>query len=910
MEVWCSTMYVDVAVHRAVSATFTYHIPDHLAGKLTPGHLVRISFRTAQESAVVLRLHNDKPAFETKPVLALLDPQPVITSVQMELALWLSETTHTPIGQCVWLMLPPGLAPRGDTLYHLLEREAEGETPAQNHLISLLRRRGDLRNGQIDRVGKIKNWRGTMKKLVERGIVEEQPVFTLSRVQPKIVRTVRLNIPPQKVDSYATRLGRESKRANVLEVLWISLQREMPIDALLEAAGCQRPVLKTLAEEGCIALNKENKTACLLLDDKAVYEKILDLRNAHTELAVLKWLAKAGRDVEASVIYEKTGATAAHLTRLQEDDLILLSESQVWRDAVADEDFVPEAAPKLTSEQRAIWKPIKSHLEKHQPEKGGVFLLHGVTGSGKTEIYMQAVQKMLEQGRQSILLVPEIALTAQMIKRFLSRFPGQVGLVHSQLSMGERYDTWRRARKGELPIIIGARSALFTTLPDVGLIVLDEEHDDSYKQSPPVDPPYYHARTVAVEYMRRNHGTVILGSATPDTVSYYKAQQGDYKMLELPKRVLAHREKLHRQAEQLHLESHYQPIKGTEAAGLPLPPVHLIDMRQELRAGNTSVFSRRLRADLHQVLDAGQQAILFLNRRGTATYVFCRDCGYIAKCPNCDTPLTYHGQYEQLRCHYCGTTAPNPVVCPTCQSRRIKYFGQGTEQIERILKEEFPTARVQRWDQDTASKKGDHQKILEDFMAQRTNVLVGTQMIAKGLDLPLVTLVGIISGDTALGLPDYRANERTFQLLTQVSGRAGRGPMGGHVILQTYQPEHYAIQAAANHDFKQFYEREIEYRNVLRWPPFVRLARVLIQHRIPEEARTEAEAVAARLKERINTLQLTATELVGPVPCFFGKLDNFYRWHVLVRTQNPVDLFDQFELSTACMLDIDPVDIL
>lgn len=900
-------MFADVAVHRAVSATFTYHIPDYLAGKLHPGHLVRISFRTAQEAAVVLRVHDDKPPFETKPVLALLDPQPVMTEVQLELAGWLAKETHTPIGQCLWLMLPPGLAPKGDTLYRLLDHSADGTTPTEKHILSLLKRRGSLRSGQIERAITYKGWRTAMKKLIEQGSIEEQPIFTASRIQPKIIRTVRLNIPPQKVDSFATRLGRESKRANVLEVLWVNLQREMSIDALLDAAGCKRPVLKTLEDEHCIAIDKKAKTVRLLLTDKAVYEKILELRNAHIELSVLKFLAKNGRDVEVSAVYEKTGANLNHLTRLQDDDLILLGESEVWRDAVADKNFSPEFPPKLTPEQRSIWKSIESHIQK--PE-GSVFLIHGVTGSGKTEIYMQAVQKVLAQGRQAILLVPEIALTAQMIKRFLSRFPGQIGLVHSQLSMGERYDTWRRARNGELPIIIGARSALFTTLPDVGLIVLDEEHDDSYKQSPPIDPPYYHARTVAVEYMRRSGGTVILGSATPDSISYYKTQQGDYQLLELPKRVLAHREKLTQQAKQLHLEAHFQPIRGTDAASLPLPPVDVVDMRQELRGGNTSVFSRRLREDLHHVLEVGQQAILFLNRRGTATYVFCRDCGYIAKCPNCDTPLTYHGIYEQLRCHYCGVVAPNPTVCPACKSRRIKYFGQGTEQIERILKEEFPTARVQRWDQDTASKKGDHQRILEDFMAHRTNVLVGTQMIAKGLDLPLVTLVGIISGDTALGLPDYRANERTFQLLTQVSGRAGRGPMGGHVILQTYQPEHYAIQAAAEHDFKRFYAREIEYRNVLRWPPFVRLARVLVQHRIPEEARAEAEAVANRLKERIESLGLTATELVGPVPCFFGKLDNLFRWHVLVRTLNPVALFDQFDLSTACMLDIDPVDIL
>lgn len=900
-------MYADVAVNRAVAATFTYHIPDTLAGKLQPGQLVRVSFRTAQESAVVIRLHNDVPHFETKDILGLLDPQPVMTENQIELAFWLMETTHTPIGHCLWLMLPPGLAPKGDAVFRLLDENAEGSSNAEKFIIGLLRRRGQLKSRQIEAASPFKTWRSAAKKLIEQGIIEEQAIFSVSRVKPKTVRTARLNIPPEKIDSVALRLGRDSKPADVLEVLWVSLLPEMPIETVLELSGCKRPVLTELEKQRAVGINKQAKTVRLLLDDKTVYERILELRHAHPELAILKLLARAGRDVSAPQIYAKTGATLVHLTRLQEDEWITLSESEIWREAVADE--IPDTAPFLTPEQQAVWQPIESYLEKGGEK--GVFLIHGVTGSGKTEVYMQAVEKILAQGRQAIILVPEIALTAQVIRRFVSRFPGKVGLVHSQLSPGERYDTWRRARMGNLPIIIGARSALFTPLPDVGLIVLDEEHDDSYKQSPPVDPPYYHARATAMEYMRLNSGTVILGSATPDINSYFKAKLGDYRLLEMPKRVLAHRQKIVLESRQLHLpEPHLDTIRGTEAAELPLPPVHVVDMRHELKTGNTSVFSRRLREDLHHVLSAGHQAILFLNRRGTATYVFCRDCGYIAKCPNCDTPLTYHGSAERLSCHHCGAIEPNPHSCPQCRSRRIKYLGQGTEQIEQILKAEFPEARVQRWDQDSAAQKGAHQQIFNDFLSHKTNVLVGTQMIAKGLDLPRVTLVGIVSGDTALGLPDYRANERTFQLLTQVAGRAGRSILGGHVILQTYQPDHYAIQAAANHDFKIFYQRDIEYRRALRWPPFVRLARVLVQNRIPEEAKAAAELIANRLKQRIEDLQLTATELVGPVPCFFGRIDNIYRWHVLVRTQNPLDLFKDFELGTGCILDIDPVDIL
>ncbi|CAG1004569.1 hypothetical protein ANRL2_04392, partial [Anaerolineae bacterium] len=398
-------------------------------------------------------------------------------------------------------------------------------------------------------------------------------------------------------------------------------------------------------------------------------------------------------------------------------------------------------------------------------------------------------------------------------------------------------------------IIVGARSALFAPLPDVGLIILDEEHDDSYKQDAEFSPPHYHAREVAIELMRQNHGTVILGSATPDVTTMFRAEQGEFIYLHLPDRVLAHRAVVEEQVQALKLQSpHYYETEVKEAVSLELPPVQIVDMRHELKAGNRSIFSRALQSALHQTLSAQQQAILFLNRRGTATFVMCRDCGYIAKCPRCDTPLTYHAPQEALRCHHCGYHGPNPQKCPQCGSTRIKHFGTGTEQLDRLIQAEFPEARVVRWDKDTASEKGAHERILSQFIHREADILVGTQMIAKGLDLPLVTLVGIISADTGLGLPDYRAGERTFQLLTQVAGRAGRSLLGGRVILQTYQPENYAIQAAANHDFMTFYQQEMGYRRALDYPPYKRLARLLFTDRSEANVQEEADSVARMLR--------------------------------------------------------------
>jgi primosomal protein N' (replication factor Y) len=501
-----------------------------------------------------------------------------------------------------------------------------------------------------------------------------------------------------------------------------------------------------------------------------------------------------------------------------------------------------------------------------------------------------------------------------------------MGLIHSSLSPGERYDTWRRARSGQFDVVIGPRSALFTPMRNLGLIVIDECHDDSYKQSPPIVPPYYHAIPVAIELARQQGALVLMGSATPTITMYSQASlpdsrdPGEFTLLELPARIMGHRRAIEMQAIHYRISQtrySHDPDAPDEAVMIDLPPVQVVDMRQELRAGNRSIFSRALSSALEETLQRGEQAILFLNRRGTATYVFCRNCGHVLECPRCGIPLTWHATHGAegqgrgiLVCHHCNYRGHQPDECPECRSDQIKYFGGGTERVEEEAARHFPGASTVRWDRDTTGSKGAHDVLLQQFVSHQASILIGTQMVAKGLDLPLVTLVGVISADTALYLPDYRSSERTFQLLTQVAGRAGRGLLGGQVILQTYAPEHYAVQAAANHDFHTFFRQEMAYRREIGYPPYNRLARLLIRSDDNEQAKSEATDLHSLLSRRIAQRKMVSTTLIGPAPAFYARLDDLYRWHIIVRGPTPPAILDNLPTSPRLHIDIDPVSLL
>lgn len=618
---------------------------------------------------------------------------------------------------------------------------------------------------------------------------------------------------------------------------------------------------------------------------------------------MLEMLIAEREPIDVTWLYAESGGNLADLHFMEGLGLISLGQAEVWRDPLESVEYVPSTPPELTHQQAVVWQPIEEAIRSRQAHKA--FLLHGVTGSGKTEIYLRAVEAVLAHGRQAIALVPEIALTPQTIRRFLARFPGEVGLVHSQLSDGERYDTWRRAREGLVSVVIGPRSALFSPLPDLGLIVVDESHDDSYKEAS--RSPRYHARETAIAYAKLAGAVCLMGSATPDVVTFHRSLQGDFERLTLPNRILGHTERLKRQAERLSVASHYKSEEA-QARSIHLPPIRVVDMRQELKAGNTSLFSRPLRSALAEVLQASQQAILFLNRRGRSTYVFCRDCGWVARCPRCQTPLAHHEDQEALVCHHCGYTRRPPQACPQCGSSRVRHFGAGTQRVVAELEQAFPKVRALRWDADSTRAKGAHEVILGHFAARRADVLVGTQMVAKGLDLPLVTLVGVVSADTGLNLPDYRAGERTFQVLTQVAGRAGRGLLGGRAILQTYQPDHYVLRSAAHHDYEGFFEAELENRRRLGYPPFARLARFVFHDLSSAQAEARAKQWAGSLKAQMRRHDPRAS-LIGPVPCFYAKLGGEYRWQVILRARRPLEILPD-EFPERCDVDIDPVSLL
>ena len=608
-----------------------------------------------------------------------------------------------------------------------------------------------------------------------------------------------------------------------------------------------------------------------------------------------------------SVVREETGVTAAVIRALADKGLVEENRRQVWRDPLRGQSFVPVIPPQLTPAQETVWQAIAPDLER---PGGRPFLLQGVTGSGKTEVYLRAVRHVLAQGRGAIVLVPETALTPQTIRRFGARFTSSIAVMHSHLTVGERFDQWRRLRAGELRLVIGSRSAIFAPVRNLGLVVLDEEHEWTYKQQ---STPRYHAREAAIHLAGLVGATVILGSATPDLESAYRAERGDYVRLRMPQRIMGHRRILEQQAanlarEQKRYRSEEQPLG--EAMYTDLPPVEIVDMRAELRAGNTGIFSRSLKRAIEVTLAAGEQIILFLNRRGAATFVMCRDCGHVLKCPRCDLPLTYHSVVDDLICHHCNYRTFVPPQCPSCWSGRIKFFGVGTQRVEELVRAAYPQARVVRWDVDTTAGRDSHEQFLDLFIKGEADIMVGTQMIAKGLDLPRVTLVGVITADTTINLPDYRAGERTFQLLTQVAGRAGRSILGGKVIIQTYAPQHPAIQAASGHDYEAFYQREIAFRREHWYPPISRLIRLTYLNASEDRVRREATHLYRILTQKIARLGLPEVNLLGPAPAFFSRVRGRWRWQIIVRGADPSALLCDMRLPLGWRVDVDPVSLL
>ena len=553
-----------------------------------------------------------------------------------------------------------------------------------------------------------------------------------------------------------------------------------------------------------------------------------------------------------SDVTRENNFTANDLKVAAEKEWITRYQIEKYRNPYQIDQVQPSTPKKLTAEQAQATNAVDQAIDEKQ---AATFLLEGVTGSGKTEVYLQIIQHALAQGKSALMLVPEISLTPQIVRQFKARFGDQVALLHSALSDGERYDEWRRIEKGDAQVVVGARSAIFAPIKNLGVIIMDEEHETSYKQE---DMPRYHARDVAQWRGQYHHCPVVLGSATPSLESRARAQKGVYQWLRLTKRI----------------------------NGKDLPHVQLVDMRQAGRYAPTTDISQELATEIQKKLALNEQVVLMLNRRGYSSFLMCRECGEVIKCPNCDISLTYHKDTNSLKCHYCGHEEPVPQVCPNCHSKAVRYFGTGTQRVEKELTELFPTARVLRMDVDTTRRKGAHERILDEFGKHHADILLGTQMIAKGLDFPNVTLVGVLNADTSLGLPDFRASERTFQLLTQVSGRAGRAEKEGNVLIQTYNPDHYAIQYAQRQDYEHFFGKEMQVRHQGGYPPYY----YTIQ--ITASARTEADAAQKMFQIRgeiVNYLSQNAV-ILGPTPQSIMRINNRYYYQLVIKYKNEPQL--------------------
>ena len=860
-----------------------YRIPDYLEGQIEPGQLVAVTLRGRPTYGLVTELDTSSPVETTHPITGLVDARPLVLPHMLALARWIADYYNCTLWQALAPMLPPGVARKAITRVGLTDDASIPEDGKIDPLIAALGHRqqevvsllqsapsSTLSLSRLKRQygGPTSGLESALRSLERSGLVSRHTELPNAKGKTQQEKVLRLGITS---DEARTSIHECAERAplQAAALTWL-LSREKGLSAQQE--------------------DPENDTqSSSSPHDSHSWQRLRDL-------------------------YLHTGATWATVAALKRKGWVDIEERPIERKPVPlNAAAMNDEPPTLTSAQATALREISEALQTlREPatdeqaalrDRGAVrpFLLHGVTGSGKTEIYLRAIGMALRMKRQAIVLVPEISLTPQAVHRFASRFPGRVALVHSQLPPSQQFDEWQRIRGGQADIVIGSRSAVFAPLPRLGLVIVDEEHEWAYKQD---HTPRYHARDVALKRAELSGSVAILGSATPDLVSYYRAQKGDYRLLSLPARV-----------------GRRKAANGTELiAELPMPHVQVVDMRAELRAGNPSVFSRSLQSALSDTLARKEQAILYLNRRGSNSFILCRSCGHVPLCERCDVPMVYHADVYGMLCHRCNDSAPVPRYCPKCGGE-IKGFGVGTQRVVDEVAALFPRARVLRWDKDTASRHGGHAGIMDMFTNGEADILVGTQMIAKGLDIARVTLVGVVSADTGLFLPDFRAPERSVQLLMQVAGRAGRRANTTHsrAIVQTFNPDHYSIQAAARHDYRGFYKGEIRFRAEHAYPPYGQLARLVYQSPSDERCEQAAHMMARYLRRRIELLrdegildEMDAGEadVIGPAPCFVHKVRGRYRWQIMIRAGNVHPVFEGLDPGPGWSLDIDPLNLL
>jgi primosomal protein N' (replication factor Y) len=813
--------YAGVAVNSPGSRSiFCYAIPPRL--NVNIGQAVWVPFGSRIVQGIVRELSGEPAVEETKEIAGIITDLPQLSPTQMELARWISEYYFAPPFDALSLMLPPGFERRPITWFQLAAPYSIG--------------------GQTD--------------------------LSLASEERQVLHVVR---------------GKTKTSLPELEIAIGKGRARQITDQLLD----RRLITKTLEPEPPRVKPKTLPYIRLIADRQEIEaaKARLDKSRAYRQAELLEFLIRQTGPIPVGEMRKHLSCSSATVKALESHHLVSVERLRVRRDPLAHLSFTPSPPPAPTSSQQAAWESIEDAIVNgvRRPDRPPVFLLFGVTGSGKTEIYLRALAKTVGAGKRGICLIPEIALTRQTVERFASRFPGRVAVLHSGLSPGEQFDEWHWIAEGNCDVVIGPRSALFAPLPDLGLIIVDEEHEWTYKQED--KSPRYHARDVAIRLAQLSGAVVILGSATPDIGSFHKAQQGEYQLVELKERI-------------------------TPRGYSPLPEVTVADMREELKAGNTSLFSRPLLTAMKDALAQGEQIILFLNRRGTATFVRCRSCGFVFRCPRCSVALTYHSAEKRLICHRCRYSIPVSPTCPRCSGRNLRSLGIGTQRVEEEVTHIFPQARVLRWDKDVVTRRYAHEELLKSFRDRKADVLIGTQMIAKGLDLPEVTLAGVINADTGLNFPDFRSGERTFQLLCQVAGRAGRGVKAGKVIIQTYSPDNYIVEAAARHDYLGFYHKEIDYRRRYNYPPFSQLVRLVYSHVNEESCRHEAERVCRLILEEKGKEDAIDFNVIGPVPAFALRARGRYRWQVFLRGPDASRVLSRLDLPRGWTIDVDPVGMV
>ena len=884
--------YVRVAVNsgRPNYMTFTYSVPT--GRDVEAGEVVHVPWGPRTLQGVVAEGPMDVggyPAEQTRSLEPPVEGAPQIDEARLALAAWIASYFRAPAWESYALMLPPGAGERPRTAVVRGPAEPVAVSARQQRLYELLSDEPQDVDALRERFG-ARGFGAVLTPLIRRGLAERRYSLARPRGRPRVVEVARLTVAPERASAYVEAVPggrRSSRRARAMRAL-VDADGPLPFADVARAAR-GAPAVETLIAEGL--LGREGDVVRLAVSAEEAERRARAFSRTRAEDAaagLLERLAASGESVRLAGLAREIGPGVRDaVAALRRDGLIAVDEELDRRDPLRNLDVVRRPPPKLIGEQREAAARIRGAIDRAD---GSGLLLQGVTGSGKTEVYLDALDHAVAAGRRAIVLVPEIALTPQTVRRFAERFPGRVGVLHSGLSLGEAFDEWHRVAEGAYDVVIGSRSAIFAPQPQLGLIVIDEAHEWTYKQQDPA--PRYDARTVAAKLASLTGAAAVFGTATPDAERWYAAAEGELERIDLPRRV--------RMVEQ----------PGRSPRPMPwaaLPEVQIVDMR-----GSPSLFSPELTTALGETLERDEQAILFLNRRGRAGFLLCPN-GHSPGCLVCDVTLTLHdpqappsgrARRPRLVCHQCNRSRAVPASCPECASKLARTRA-GTQEVEREVRSHYLAARIVRWDRDTARNVEQHEENLRRFVDHEADVLVGTQMIAKGLDLPLVTFVGVVLADYSLREGDFRSSERTVQLLEQVAGRAGRAGRHGRVIIQTLSPDDPAIVAAAEHDVDGFMEEELRRRAAYGYPPFRRMARLLFAHEHGDYAKEEAVRVFGEL-ERVAA-GLPDLDLKGPTPPQIARLRGRYRWQILVFAQNPTELLDGIELPAGWAVDIDPL---